>query len=157
MVFIDTDVFLPEFAFHRDPRHEANAHFLRSVRDHSPAITVYNLMEILGQLSFNLSAERLAQWRLWLQTAYRLTVLWPDPDQSEAAIFFEREIYEQPLARMQAQRMAFLDALILNLVERVLDARVFVTWNARHFQKKSSLTVLTPVEYLAQHQTDLVP
>lgn len=148
MVVIDTDVFLVEFAFHRDQRHDINARFLTTVQDRDPAITVYNLMELLGQLSFNLAPDRLAQWRLWLQAAYRLIVLWPDPDQTQASLFFHQEIYEQPLARMQEHRMAFLDSLILNLAERSPDVEAFVTWNARHFKDKSSLDVLTPEDYL---------
>ena len=149
MVVIDTDVFLLEFVFHRDPRHGTNARLLPTLRDRAPAITVYNLMEILGQLSFNLAPDRLRQWRLWLQAAYGLTVLWPDPGQMEAFAFFRQEIYEHPLARMQEHRMAFLDALILNLAEHAPDVEVFVTWNAKHFRNKSSLPVLTPAEYLA--------
>jgi hypothetical protein len=148
MVVIDTDVFLLEFVFHRDPRYEANAHFLAVVRDRAPSITIYNLMEILGQLSFNLAPSRLAQWPLWLQAAYGLTVLWPEPGEVGAFAFFRQEIHEAPLVRMQEKRMAFLDALILNLAERTPGADTFVTWNARHFKAKSSLTVLTPGEYL---------
>nr|HID12472.1 hypothetical protein [Anaerolineae bacterium] len=148
MVVIDTDVFLLEFAFHRDPRYSVNNRFLAVIRDRGPAITVYNLMEILGQLSFNLAPSRLAQWRMWLQAGYNLTVLWPEPGDVDAFTFFRREIYEAPLARMQEHRMAFLDALVLNLAERGQDIMAFVTWNARHFKGKSRLTVLTPAEYL---------
>ena len=155
MVVVDSDVFLLEFAFHRDPRHEVNARFLTTVRDQVPAITVYNLMEILGQLSFNLAPTRLIQWPLWLQAAYNLTILWPEPDDGiEASAFFYREIYEAPLSRMQTKRMAFLDALILNLAERVPDVEVFVTWNARHFKDKSALPVFTPAEYLTAAAQD---
>ncbi len=148
MVIIDSDVFLIAFAFHRDSRYETNARFLEIVQDHKPAITVYNLMEILGQLSFNLSPERLAQWRLWLQAAYGLTILWPKSGQGDDSVFFRGEIYEQPLIRMQTLRMAFLDSLVLNLVERAPEVKSFVTWNAKHFRDKSSLTVFTPAEYL---------
>ena len=63
-------------------------------------------------------------------------------------ILFRQEIHETPLVRMQEKRMAFLDTLILNLAERLSEAETFVTWNARHFRDKSSLTVLTPAEYL---------
>jgi hypothetical protein len=149
MVVIDTDVFLLEFAFHRDERYDTNARFLTTVQDREPAITVYNLMEILGQLSFNLAADRLVQWRLWLQAAYRLILLWPDPDQMEASLFFNHEMYEQPLARMQAHRMAFVDSLILDLAERSPGVEAFVTWNAKHVKGKSFLDVLTPESYLA--------
>lgn len=52
----------------------------------------------------------------------------------------------------QKVNTAFLDALILNLAERTPDVEGFITWNARHFKKKSSLKVLTPQEYLKQEQ-----
>ncbi len=149
MVVIDTDIFLLEFAFHRDPRHAVNAEFLVTVRDREPSITVYNLMEILGQLSFNLSPSRLAGWRVWLQEAYGLTVLWPAPAGREADVFFYEEIYAGPLHKMQTQRMSFVDALIIALAERTPGVETFVTWNAQHFRNKTSLTVLTPAEYRA--------
>jgi predicted nucleic acid-binding protein len=69
MVVIDTDVLLLAFAFQRDPRQADNSAFLDQVQTAVPAITVYTLMELLGKLSFNLSAERLEQWPLWLTDA----------------------------------------------------------------------------------------
>jgi len=148
VVVIDTDVLIIEFAFHRDPRHAANADFLATVRKRKPAITVYNLMEILGQLSFNLAPDRLSEWRLWLQEAYGLTVIWPAIEAQTARTFFRDEVHNRPLAKMQAERMAFLDALIIGLAERTPDVKAFVTWNARHFRDKTPLTVLTPPEFL---------
>jgi len=121
MVVIDTDVFMLEFAFHRDHRYETNAAFLAAVLQGEPTITVYNLMEILGQLSFNLSPSRLAEWRLWLQEAYGLTLLWPAGEEQDAEGFFRHEIYTRPLAKMQESRMAFADALIVGLAEQASD------------------------------------
>ena len=106
-------------------------------------------MEILGQLSFNLSSDRLADWKSWLIEAYQLTVIWPvDPDETEASLSFRAEIYERPFERMRVHRAAFMDALILNLAERTPNAECLVTWNARHFKEKSSLPVFTPQENL---------
>ena len=51
---------------------------------------------------------------------------------------------------MRTRRMAFMDSLVLNLAERTPDVEHFVTWNAKHFKDKSSLSVLTPEEYLKQ-------
>ncbi len=152
MVVIDTDVMLLAFAFQNDPRQTANTNFLNKIPITEPAITVYNLMEILGQLSFNLSPAKLANWQSWLIDAYQLTVIWPvEPDeQVSAAASFRAEIYDRPLAKIQARRMAFMDALVLNLAERTPEVNLFVTWNARHFKNKSSLAVLTPEEYLKQ-------
>ena len=152
MVVIDTDVLLLAFAFQSDPRQATNAAFLNQVQNAEPAITVYNLMEILGQLSFNLSPAKLANWQSWLIDAYQLTVIWPvgPEEQTPAAVFFRAEIVDRPFAKMRAQRMAFMDALVLNLAERTPNVQHFVTWNARHFKGKSPLTVLTPEDYLRQ-------
>ncbi len=154
MVVIDTDVLLLAFAFQRDERQAANTVFLERVRAENPAITIYSLMEILGQLSFNLSPERLDRWQTWLVEAYCLTVIWPvDPDAQTSGLSFKAEFFERPYERMRTRRVAYMDTLILNLAERTPEAEIFVTWNARHFKDKSSLKVLTPQEYLSTIST----
>ena len=77
MVVIDTDVFLIQYRYPRDVRFADNARCLQTIARASPAITLYSLMELLGQLSFNLSAQKLAEWETWLLRRYRLAVLWP--------------------------------------------------------------------------------
>ena len=149
MVVIDTDVLLLELAYPRDKRFAVNAAFLSRVVKDDAAITIYNLMELLGQLSFNLAPVRLDAWQMWLIDAYRLTVIWPiDPSDPAANAFFRVEMFERPYARMRAHRMAFVDALILNLAERTPNVDCFVTWNAKHFKSKSTLRVYTPEEYV---------
>jgi hypothetical protein len=149
MVAIDTDVLLLAYSFHRDPRQEANSRFLQAVTDSSPVVAIYTVMELLGQLSFNMSSERLGRWRLWLRDHYGLIVLHPDTADREAEEFFQHQIIDQPFVRMQEQRIPFLDALILGLIEQCAEVDNFVTWNARHYRGKTSLTVLTPSEYLS--------
>lgn len=146
---IDTDVLLLAFACQADKRQAANTAFLGQVRGAEPAITIYNLMELLGQLSFNLSPSRLDRWQSWLIDAYQLAVIWPaETETSSAAFFFRAEIYERPFAKMRVHRMAFMDSLVLGLAERSPGVKQVVTWNARHFRGKSTLSVLTPEEYL---------
>jgi hypothetical protein len=149
VVVIDTDVLLLDLAYPRDKRFAVNAAFLtRAVKDDA-ALTIYNLMELLGQLSFNLAPVRLDAWQTWLIAAYQLTVIWPiDPADPAANAFFRIEIFERPYAKMRAQRMAFMDALILNLAERTPNVDCFVTWNAKHFKSKSPVRVYTPEEYV---------
>ena len=85
MVVIDTDVILLAFAFQNDRRQAVNTAFLDQAHQADPAITVYNLMELLGQLSFNLSPAKLEAWQSWLIEAYQLTVIWPvEPDEQIA-------------------------------------------------------------------------
>lgn len=149
MVGIDSDVILIEMRYGRDARHAVNAQFLHAVRAAAPAITIYTLMEVLGQLSFNLSSNKLTEWQTWLIRQYRFAILWPHPGDLDAHGFMLQEIYQRPMARMQAHRMGFTDALTIEVAERTPDVRAFVTWNARHFRDKTWLPVLTPAEYLA--------
>lgn len=149
MVVVDTDVLLLAFAFHRDARREINDAFLSVMPDIEPATTIYNLMELLGQMSFNLSASRLTQWRNWLVDDYNLTILFPEARRDQTAdSFYRSEIFERAFAKMSREKMAYKDALILDLAERTPNVRQFVTWNAKHFKAKSTLTVITPAEYL---------
>lgn len=149
MVAVDTDVLLLAFAFQRDDRQAANQTFLKEAQAATLSITIYNLMELLGQLSFNLSAEQLDAYPSWLLDAYQMTVIWPyQPDETVSFTAFRDEIFARPFARMRAVNMPFMDALILNLVERTPGVTHFVTWNARHFQNKSTLNVVTPETFL---------
>ena len=150
MVALDTDVLLLAFAFQSDKRQPANTAFLKRVRAASPVLTIYNLMELLGQLSFNLSPAQLDAWQAWLLEAYQLTVIWPLAPDDMGTLSFRAEIVDQPFAKMRAHRMSFMDALVLNLAERTPGVEQFVTWNARHFKNKSTLQILTPEEYLNQ-------
>jgi hypothetical protein len=149
MVAIDTDVLLLAFAFHHDPRQSANTQFLQTVVDRDPMVAIYTVMELLGQMSFNLSAEQLGRWRFWLQERYGLIILHPGTVDRRADEFFQEQFIDQPLVRMQQNRIPFLDALILGLVEQCSEVDVFITWNARHYRGKTPLTVLTPSEYLS--------
>lgn len=151
MVVIDSDVLLLAFAYPNDDRQKMNQKFLEVVQTAQPATTIYNVMETLGQLSFNLSAEQLDGWQDWLVNAHNLTVIW-DTDSKERVDHetWREIIYERPFQKMQTARMAFMDALILSSAEHTPDVEFFVTWNAKHFKGKTSLTVLTPEEYLSR-------
>lgn len=151
MVVIDSDVLLLAFAYPNDDRQSVNLKFLEAVQTAQPATTIYNVMEVLGQLSFNLSEEQLEGWQDWLVNAYNLTVIW-DADSKEKidSETWHEIVYARPLQKMRSVRMAFMDALIISATEHAPSVDCFVTWNARHFKGKTDLTVLTPEEYLAR-------
>ena len=151
MVVIDSDVLVLAFSYPNDDRQKANQKFLEVVQTAQPATTIYNVMEVLGQLSFNLSAEHLADWQNWFINAYNLNIIWDTNSKEQIDPETWREIiYERPFQKMQTARMAFMDALILSSAEHAPDVEYFVTWNAKHFKGKTSLTVLTPEEYLSR-------
>ena len=153
MVLVDTDVLLIAFRYQRDARFAVNSSFLSKVKQEEPSITVYNLMEFLGQMSFNISSDRLRHWDRWLKDEYSLLVVWPEGGDFDANGVLRTEIYDRPFSKMVETPggIAFNDALILVLAERAADIDTVVTWNARHFRDKTALTVLTPEEYLQRN------
>lgn len=150
MVLVDTDVLLIDFRYPRDRRFEANAAFLSRVRAENPGVTIYSLMELLGQVSFNTSSEKLARWDSWLQNEYGFSVVWPGAEEQAADNFFQEEIYDRPFAKMLGvtRGLTFNDALILGLAERTPGIETIVTWNARHFVAETNLKMMTPEEYV---------
>jgi len=72
MVIIDSDVLLLAFAYPKDERQKTNQKFLEAIQTALPATTIYNVMETLGQLSFNLSTDQLNQWQDWMANAHNL-------------------------------------------------------------------------------------
>jgi hypothetical protein len=150
MVIIDSDVLLLAYAFPNDNRHDINQAFLETIHTAQPATTIYNVMEVLGQLSFNLSSEKLQQWQTWLVEANNLTVIWGvDPDALLQPGTWREELYDRPFEKMHSSRMAYMDAMILSLAERTPQAEAMITWNAKHFKGKSTLNIFTPQEYLS--------
>ena len=106
-------------------------------------------MEVLGQFSFNLSAEQLDRWQDWLINAFNLIVIWDEDSEEQIHAENWREvIYERPFQKMRSVRMAYMDALILSTAERLSNVECFVTWNAKHFKGKTGITISTPEEFL---------
>ena len=149
MVILDTDIFILEFRFQRDHRYSINKQFLSTMKAIAGAITIYSVMEFLGKMSFNVNPDRLVNWRSWLQDTYNLTIIWPEVGDIDADSFIRSFLINRPFERMCRTPIAFVDSLILDLVEQVEETQVFITWNAKHFMGKTFLAVKTPQEYLA--------
>jgi len=140
-ILIDTDVFVIDLRYHRDPKYSENRAFLERVREGEfvGRITVYNLMEVCGILSFNLSPQSLEELFIGFAAKYNVAILFP-PDEDERIGFDPVGILET-----MEQKFSFGDALIAELAQRYkgrLD--LFVTWNAVHFADKLPLRVVTP-------------
>lgn len=151
MVILDTDVLLIEFRFQRDEKYSLNNHFLSNIKTAGGGITVFTLMEFLGNISYNIETSRLIKWQSWLRDAYNLAVIWPRAQELDADSFIRTILYDTPLLRMSHSPMNFMDALIINLAEQVSEVEAFVTWNSKHFTGKTFLVVKSPEEYLTSN------
>jgi hypothetical protein len=113
VVVLDSNLFIIDLRYPRDRHYRLNRAFLSRFPNMAPAvITLANLLEVCGILSFNLTAQQVRELYHYLPERYGVTVL-PPPSLpvSPPAIRVE-----QPLALM-AKKLSFGDALVLAMIE----------------------------------------
>lgn len=144
MICIDSDVFLIDLRYPADRRAPATRAFLETVaRSGDAATTVFNVLELTGVLSFNLSDQQVVDFYTHFPRRYNVRILpYHNPAQRLPALPLR-----QVLNTMQ-RKMAFGDALIATLVNRLQNAlQAFVTWNDVHFQGRLAVPVFTPATH----------
>jgi len=147
MILIDSDVYAIHLMYLRDARFSVNQDFLDRVRPIPKVTTIFNLLEICGKASFNLSLVALQKLYRDFGKNYRVRVLFPRTRGLSAEQLLQEVLIERSLYKIFA-KMALMDALILSTAEDYAEIDTFISWNARHFRDKTSLLVLTPAEYL---------
>jgi len=78
-VFIDSDIFVRHLRYPQDKKSQANQQFISLVKEKriEGFTSIYNLLEICGILSFNLSKEALYALYAGLRDEYQLKILFP--------------------------------------------------------------------------------
>lgn len=144
MIFIDSDVFLIDLRYRRDPRHKRNKAFLRQIFDSGQGVTtIFNLLEICGILSFNLNIQQLKEFFHYFPVHYNVKVLPKTSDKIDLPTLTVKKVFA-----VISQKAAFGDALILAfLMENYFgEISSIVSWNASHFVGRVPLPVYTPQE-----------
>ena len=147
LVLIDTNVFVMDLRYRRDPNFDMNRRFLDGVAlSERGFTTLVNLFELCGILSFNLNHEQLNNFWVHFPRKYSVNVL-PTPDfEAQCPVVEQKSVFE-----FIGKRTAFGDAMMAATVERYLPfISTVVTWDKEHLQKVFQTTVLTPKEYLTR-------
>lgn len=144
MIFIDTDIFVIEKLFRNDERYAVTKEFLGS--DHNGKCTsIYNLFELLGIVSFNVSILELKKMLKGFSEVYRIKILFPSTAYESADAFLE-QLFDNSFNKI-SMKMNFMDALILDVAEEH-NCSKFVTWNVKHFEGRTDIPVKTPEDIL---------
>lgn len=148
MILVDANVFVIDLRYPRDRLAPTNRDFLdRLTADGRGVVTLYTLLEVAGILSFNLNERQLRELVVHFGRRYGVVVR-PLP---EAATPVASAPFSRVLERL-ARRSALGDALALEAAEAVaLPGATFVTWDAGHFEGRTTLAVVTPDAWLAAH------
>ncbi len=144
MIFIDTDIFVVEKLFKNDERYIVTNEFLNS--DLKEKYTsIFNLFELLGIASFNLSKTDLKKLLKGFSEVYNIKILFPETSY-ESPDAFMVQLFDNIFEKI-IMKMSFSDALILNVAEEHFCSK-FVTWNIKHFEGRTDIPVKTPEEIL---------
>lgn len=146
MIFIDTDVFVIDLRYQKDEKYTVNKDFLDKVRLSNMATTsVYNLLEICGILSFNLSQQQLYELYSYLPQRYNLKLTHTIHPKQQLPAITQGHVLE-----IMGRKASFGDSLIISAAKNIsAQLTSFVSWNARHFEQHLSVPAITPPAFLA--------
>lgn len=155
MILIDTDIFVIDRRYLRDPKFQVNRKFLDYLRDKEidRATTIFNLYELCGIMSFNLNKQQVQNLFMGFESIYGLKIIYPPLGNKTAEEAFDRVLADT--MRIILEKVAFLDALVISTAESVSDVDSLITWNAKHFIKKTKLTAQTPEDYLITEEVTI--
>ncbi len=143
-VFIDTNVFIIHLRYKRDKNYKINKEFLKLVLSVKVKgyISIYNLLETAGILSFNLNSKQIKELFISFPNIFNVEVIFPQKTENTLLYINIEDILKQIY-----KKMALLDAVILDLFEKS-NVETFITWNAKDFKDKIKKKILTPREFL---------
>jgi predicted nucleic acid-binding protein len=144
MIFIDTDIFVIEKLFKNDNRYVVTNEFLNS-DPKEKCTSIFNLFELLGIASFNLSTTDLKKLLKGFSEVYNIKILFPKTSYASPDDFVE-QLFDTVFEKI-TMKMSFSDALILSVAEEQSCSK-FVTWNVKHFESRTDIPVKTPEEML---------
>jgi len=144
MIFIDMDIFVIEKLFKNDERYMVTNEFINSdLRE--KCTSIFNLFELLGIASFNLSKTDLKKLLKGFSEVYNIKILFPETSY-ESPDAFMVQLFDNVFEKI-IMKMSFSDALILSVAEEYSCSK-FVTWNVKHFEGRTDIPVKTPEEML---------
>lgn len=146
LVFVDSNIFVIDLRYKRDPLFSINRNFLNKVAGDKNGVTsIINLLEVCGILSFNLNKKQLAELYNYFPQHYGIKVLpFSDAEMSIPPIQLKK------LLDVISRKLAFGDALIVSVLETYIQlVSYFVTWDHEHFKDNIKVdNILTPEAYL---------
>ena len=146
MIAIDTDVLAIYHIFHNDHRYEATKDFFYRAMGQTKAVTIFNLLELCGILATATRKEDSVTVFHKYLTAEKIEILFPKLSARSEKDFWSTLVSEC-FSRIQ-KGLRLGDAVILWALETNNNIDSIITWNTKHFIKKTPLKVLTPSEFL---------
>ena len=150
MILLDTNVFVIDRFFPRDARLEQNRRLVTIFPRLSVGFSIFSLLELCEISSFNLSTQELRRWMYTFEETYSVEILHPQTAKEDSAEFWLASFITSLFERIE-KRVTLGDAFVLQTAEE-FQVETPIAWNPREFTDRTTLPVLTPVEFLAQRE-----
>jgi len=150
LILLDTNVFVIDRFFPRDVRYEQNRRLIAILPQLSVGFSIFSLLELCGISSFNLSTLELRRWMYSFEETYPVEILRPKATTEDSAEFWLSSFLISLFERIE-RRVTLGDAFVLQTAEE-FEIETLISWNPKDFTDRTSLPVLTPVEFLAQRE-----
>jgi len=147
LIVVDTTVFIIDLRYQRDRNFKANKEFLSYLAKTGEGVTtIFNLLEICGILSFNLSNQQLIELFAYFSDHYKVKVFPTNNMDAPLPFLTIAQIFTQI-----SGRVSLGDALILSTIGQYAPGtKTIVTWDKQHFEGKANCAILTPKEFLSK-------
>jgi hypothetical protein len=147
LIGIDTDVLGIQHIFKQDKRHIATSRFMEQTSSLGRGVPIFSLLELCGLVATASQAAAATMIFDWYLTSPSIRILYPPVELASVYHFWAQQNAEL-LARIE-RGLRLGDAAILWAVEAA-DCEIFVTWNTKHYQGRTAVTVMTPQTWLEE-------
>lgn len=148
MIGIDTDVLGIHYIFKQDGRYPATERFLRESEQVERGVPIFSLLELCGLVATARQPDEAVFIFEEYLASEHTSILYPQIEIASPQRFWARQNAEL-LERIE-RRVRLGDAAILWTIESTA-CEAFVTWNTKHYEGKTTITVQTPEEWLKSH------
>ena len=149
MVLLDTNVFVIDRFFPRDPHFADNKRFLNLLPTIDAGFAIFSLMELCGIASFNLSPSELQRWLYSFEDVYPVKLISPSNLTSQIPADAWFVAFLNSATQRMTRKATWGDAMVIVAAEQA-SAEAIITWNTRHFIGRTAIDILTPLEYLTR-------
>jgi hypothetical protein len=157
ILLLDADVVVIDKKYLTDVRHKANRAAIDRLKadGHTLVMVAQAVLEAVGVLSLGTAKASIPLIPDAINKAYGTTFI-PDPASSSLSDYAQCTFDD--LIQQMTQKMALGDAVQAVQIRMFAPhADALLTWNAKHFQGKIVVPVLTPEEWLQQQPPPTVP
>jgi len=145
MIAVDTDVLVIARVFTDDPRHAATVEFLARHAPHGYGVPIFSLLELCGVMATAQQTQVASQLLEEYLISPAVEILYPPIILESVTTFWANQNAE--LMKRIKRGMRLGDAAILWTVESTA-CEALITWNVKHYRRKTTVTVQTPAEWL---------